>query len=144
MKRSTAVLALFAIAVLAAPVLCAQDQPAARADRARFDAQIKGDVAALSELLSPDLTYVHSTGLLETRDEFIEAIRSGKYKYKQVVVEDLVVREYGDTALVSGKATIDVNSSGNEIHTVLRFLDVWVKRDGKWRMTAWQSTRLTP
>jgi uncharacterized protein (TIGR02246 family) len=122
----------------------AQEHPAEKADRARFEAMIKADTAALTELLSPDLTYVHSSGVLESRDEYVEAIRSGKYKYKKVDLEDVKVRAYGDTALVSGKATIDVNSAGNDVHSVLRFLDVWVKQDGKWRMAAWQSTKLNP
>jgi len=122
----------------------AQEHPAEKADRARFEAMIKADTATLADLLSPDLTYVHSSGVLESRDEYVEAIRSGKYKYKKVDLEDVKVRAYGDTALVSGKATIDVTSSGNEVHSVLCFLDVWVKQDGKWRMSAWQSTRLNP
>jgi uncharacterized protein (TIGR02246 family) len=122
----------------------AQEHPAEKADRARFEAMIKADTAGLTDLLSADLTYVHSSGVLESRDEYVEAIRSGKYKYKKVDLEDVKVRAYGDTALVSGKATIDVTSSGNDVHSVLRFLDVWVKQDGKWRMAAWQSTRLNP
>jgi ketosteroid isomerase-like protein len=139
--RALALCVLFAAAGRGAD---AQEHPAQRADRARFDAMIKADTAALTDLLSADLTYVHSSGVLETRDEYVEAIRSGKYKYKKVDLEDVKVRAYGDTALVSGKATIDVNSGGNDVHTVLRFLEVWVKQDGKWRMSAWQSTRLNP
>jgi ketosteroid isomerase-like protein len=141
MKRTTLVLATLAVAALVVPVAQAQDHPAAKADRARFDAMIAADTAALGKLLAPELSYVHSAGNLENKEEYIEAIRTGKYKYKSVTLEDVRVREYGDTAVIRGKATIDVVSGGQGVHSVIRFLDVWVKRDGAWQMIAWQSTR---
>jgi hypothetical protein len=122
----------------------AADAPALEADRARFEAQVKGDVAALDKLLATDLTYVHSSGVVETKDEFVGAIRSGKYKYKSIVPEGVTVRAHGDTAVVHGKATIDVVSSGRDVHVLLVFTDVWVKRDGRWQMVSWHSTRLDP
>ena len=140
--RRTLVIGAFATALAA--TLPAQESVVEKADRARFAAAISADVAALGELLAPELSYVHSGGNLETKDEYIEAIRSGKYKYKKIDLEGVRVREYGDTAVVTGKATIDLTSSGNEVHSVIRFLDVWVKRAGKWQMVAWQSTRLNP
>jgi hypothetical protein len=122
----------------------AADAPALEADRARFAAQIKADVAALDWLLASDMTYVHASGVLETKDAFVGGIRSGKYKYKAIATEDVSVRSYGDTAVLGGKATIDVTADGKDIHVVLRFTDVWVKRDGRWQMVAWHSTSLNP
>jgi hypothetical protein len=122
----------------------AADAPALENDRARFEAQVKGDVAALDKLLASDLTYVHSSGVVETKDEFVGAIKSGKYKYKSIVPEGVTVRSYGDTAVVQGKATIDVVSSGRDVHVLLVFTDVWVKREGRWQMVSWHSTRLNP
>ena len=122
----------------------AADAPALEADRARFEAQIKADVAALDKLLASDMTYVHSSGALETKDVFVGGIKSGKYKYKKITTEDVTVRSYGDTAVLGGKATIDVTADGNDIHVVVRYTDVWVKRDGRWQMVAWHSTRLNP
>lgn len=122
----------------------AADAPALEADRARFEAQVKGDLAALDKLLASDLTYVHSGGVVETKDEFVGAIKSGKYKYKSIVPEGMSARAFGDAAVVNGKATIDLTSDGREIHVVVRFTDVWVKRDGRWQMVSWHSTRLNP
>ena len=135
---------LFGFALVLSPGLRAADAPAFEADRARFEAQVKGDVAALDKLLASDLTYVHSSGVVETKDEFVGAIKSGKYKYKSIVPEGVTVRSYGDTAVVHGKATIDVVSSGRDVHVELLFTDVWVKSDGRWQMVSWHSTRLNP
>jgi hypothetical protein len=122
----------------------AADAPALAADRARLDAQVRGDVDALDKCLGADLTYVHSSGVVETKDQFLGGIKSGKYKYKAVTTEGVTVRSYGDTAVLGGKATIDVVADGKDLHVVLRFTDVWVKRDGRWQMVAWHSTRLNP
>lgn len=150
MKTSTAEMAgrvaglVLGFALVLGTASLAADAPALEADRARFEAQVKGDVAALDKLLASDLTYVHSSGVVETKDEFVAAIKSGKYKYKSIVPEGVTVRSHGDTALVHGKATIEAVSSGRDVHVVLVFTDVWVKRDGRWQMVSWHSTRLNP
>lgn len=122
----------------------AADAPALEADRARFDAQVKGEVATLDRLLGSDLTYVHSSGALETKDEFLGGIKSGKYKYRAIATEGVVARSYGDVTVLGGQATIDVVVDGKDLHVVVRYTDVWVKRDGRWQMVAWHSTRLNP
>jgi ketosteroid isomerase-like protein len=122
----------------------AADAPAVEADRARFEAQVKADVATLEKLLAPELTYVHSSGVLDSKDGYIGAIKSGKTKYKSIVPEEVTARTFGDVTIVNGKATVDLLSDGKDVHLVLRYTDVWVKRDGKLQMVSWHSTRLNP
>jgi ketosteroid isomerase-like protein len=122
----------------------AADAPAIEADRARFEAQVKADVATLEKLLAPELTYVHSSGVLDSKDAYIGAIKSGKTKYKSIVPEEVTARTFGDVTIVNGKATIDLVSDGQDRHLVLRYTDVWVKRGGKLQMVSWHSTRLNP
>jgi ketosteroid isomerase-like protein len=122
----------------------AADAPAVEADRARFEAQVKADVATLEKLLAPELTYVHSSGVLDSKDGYIGAIKSGKTKYKAIVPEEVTARTFGDVTIVNGKAAVDLLSDGKDVHLLLRYTDVWVKRDGKWQMVSWHSTRLNP
>jgi ketosteroid isomerase-like protein len=117
---------------------------AIEADRTRFEAQVKADVATLDKLLAPELTYVHSSGVLDSKDAYIGSIKSGKTKYKAIVPEEVTARTFGDVAIVNGKATVDLVSDGQDRHLVLRYTDVWVKRDGRWQMVSWHSTRLNP
>ena len=51
-----------------------------------------------------------------------------------------MVRLYGDTAVITGAATIGLR--GQAAPFTLRYTLVYVKREGQWRMVAWQSTRL--
>jgi Domain of unknown function (DUF4440) len=122
----------------------AADAPAIESDRARFEAQVKADVATLEKLLAPELTYVHSSGVLDSKDGYIGAIKSGKTKYKSIVPEEVTARTFGDVTIVNGKATVDLLSDGKDVHLLLRYTDVWVKRDGKLQMVSWQATRFNP
>jgi ketosteroid isomerase-like protein len=143
--RAVSVVALAAgLALVLGGGVRAADAPAIEADRTRFEAQVKADVAALDKLLAPELTYVHSSGVLDSKDAYIGAIKSGKTKYKSIVPEEVTARAFGDVTIVNGKATVDLVSDGQDRHLILRYTDVWVKRDGKLQMVSWQATRLNP
>jgi uncharacterized protein (TIGR02246 family) len=127
----------------AAPLVAADaETELAGIERQRFAAMLAADVAALDRILAPDLTYTHSSSKLETKQEFIEAIKTGASKYKVIEPEDIRVRVYGSTAVLTGRCRFEVTSGGQELKPRVRFTDVYVKSDGAWRMVAWQSTRI--
>lgn len=113
-----------------------------KAQQARFAATIKADLVGLSALLADDMTYVHSNAKIETKAEFLDLIKTGHYQYKSIVGREVTARVYGDTALLGGLADVEVVSGGQPLSVKLRFLEAWVKQGGRWRLAAWQSTRL--
>jgi len=116
-------------------VLAAQDK--------RIALTVAGDLAGLGTAMSDDLTWTHSNANVETKAEFLEAIRSGKYRYKAMTFDDRRVRLHGDsTAIVSGTCRVQVTSGGREIDIRLRFTELYVKQGGAWKMALWQSTRV--
>ena len=108
----------------------------------RIEAMIKQDTQALDEILADDLSYTHSTARVETKAEFISSLSSGRTKYQSIERDDVKVRQYGNTAVVTGRAKFHVNANGQDIKFQVRFTDVYAKRDDVWRMVAWQSTKL--
>ncbi|MBQ12716.1 MAG: DUF4440 domain-containing protein [Planctomyces sp.] len=108
----------------------------------RIEAMVKQDTQELNEILADDLIYTHSTARLETKAEFISSCTSGRTDYRSVETDDVKVRNYGDTAVVTGHAKIHVNANGQDVKFQVRYLDVYAKRDDVWRMVAWQSTKL--
>ncbi len=108
----------------------------------RFEAMLRVDVAALDDILSEDLTYTHATGVFETKAEFIAKLKSGQVKYESLVPEDMRVRVYGTTGVVTGLARVKVHVKGEHLSFQLRFTDVYVKKGDHWQMVAWQATRL--
>ena len=110
------------------------------AQRARFDATIAKDRAALERLMAEDLTYVHTSAKLESREENVAAVVSTG-AYKAFDLANLHVRVEGDTAVITGTADITFARPDGDTVLPIRFTDVWARRDGQWREIAWQSTR---
>jgi len=49
---------------------------------------------------------------------------------------------YGDTAVLAGRVLLRGESGSAQFSVALRFSDVWVRRDGVWRVAFAQVTRL--
>ena len=133
-------------ALLLGAALSAQPPAAEQAVRQLEDRRIKAmiddDFATLEAILADDLTYTHSSSVTDTKAEYINALRSGKSKYESFDRTPSTVRVYGDTAVVTGNATIGLR--GQPAKLVIRYTLVYVKRGGEWKMVAWQSTRVPP
>jgi len=106
-------------------------------------AMIDPTTDALTKLTSADLTYGHSSGLLENQGQFIEALVSGKSDFKTIELSDQSIKLSGkNIALVRHKLKGEL-ISGSNINTVnLGILTVWVKEKGEWKLLARQAFKL--
>ena len=120
----------------------ATDAEVLQADDRRFEAMRKEDWAALDAALSDDLTYVHSTARLESKKEHIANLRAGKPHYRGIAPRDRSVRVHGDIGVVNGVSEMHVENAGKEQRFTVRYLAVYAKAGGAWKMIAWQSTRV--
>lgn len=102
----------------------------------------KADAAALDRILADDLVYAHSTGLVETKQEYVKSMQSGDQKYASVQPVNPNVRVYGDTAVVNSKVRMTGATKGQPFDSELLMIHVWVKRQGRWQLVAHQTTRL--
>ncbi len=100
------------------------------------------DKTELEAILSNDLVYTHSTGLVENRDQYIASLTSGSQKYDGVSYDAPSIRVYDSTAVVATKVTMTGSTKGTPFNNQLRLLHVWVKQSGKWMLVAHQTTRL--
>lgn len=136
-------IALTVTAVAAAPDTTAADAAVRAADAARIKATTTNDFPALEAILADDLTYTHSSGVTDTKAQFLTALKTGRSRYTSITPQDVVVRVYGLAAVVTGRAAVSVVVDGKPSDIQLRFTSVYVQRDGRWQFAAWQSTRLT-
>jgi ketosteroid isomerase-like protein len=115
-----------------------------RAEHNRVEALVSSDVPRLEKLLANDLTYTHSTGIKESKAEFLHRIQSGELKYDSMQHENEVsVRLYGDTGVLTGTSRVKVSARGQVLNLHIRFTEVWVERDrGPWQLVAWQATKI--
>ena len=108
----------------------------------RIAATIAGDLAALAAMMTDDLTYTHSSGVEETKAEFLDGLKAGKYVYREIAPRDRRVRVHGEAAIVSGPCHVVIEPGGKRTEIDLYFTELYVKEAGRWRMALWQSTRL--
>jgi ketosteroid isomerase-like protein len=111
-------------------------------DRKRMQAMAAKDVATLEAVLADDLIYTHSSARLDTKQSLIGAMLSGATVYTSVEASDVKAQDLGDAVVLTGVAQIKVVSNGTSNAFGVRFTDVYAKRNGKWQMVTWQSTRL--
>lgn len=125
--------------------------PAAAADRddvlavqAAIDAALAAnDPVALAPLLTVDATRTGPAGVLSSRTQWLEQMRSGAIRYRSVRRTAPDVRLYGDVAVVTGEVLIDVEKPGlGVIEERNRYLRVYVRQGGRWRLAAHQATAI--
>ena len=137
---------IVALTLALSPVIWAQggktEQQVLQAEKDRFAAMVKGDRATLEKLLADDLTYTHSTALLETKEQFIKSVTSGNIDYVSIVpsASDSNVRVNGNTAILTGIAAVNVIDTGKDRKIRIRYTTVYTNRGGAWLLQAWQST----
>jgi ketosteroid isomerase-like protein len=121
----------------------AVEQAVLKLEQERVDAAIKGDLATLERIFADDLIYTHSNARVESKQQFLEAVKSGSTKYLEMKHGDLKAQVYGDTVVLRGKSDVKVSLNGQPpVSLQLRILIVYVKLNNRWQMTTWQSTRL--
>jgi len=109
-------------------------------EKRRFAAMCAGDLAKLDALLDDELTYTHSSGLVDSKQSYLQGIREKIWDYRDIRTseEHIVVR--GDAALVFCRLQIDVNIRGTPKKVDSRALAVWTHASGDWRLVAVHST----
>lgn len=109
-------------------------------DAARVRATVAGDLDALADFFCDSLRYTHSSASVDTKAGYLENLRSGFYRYQGITNLERAFQVHGDTVLVFGDVQIDVVVKGTTKKVMSRYLAVWRRESGSWRMAAWQST----
>ena len=144
-SRFTLIAALLTLWVFKSYVVRSQnatETTVADLEKQRFAALVSKDYAYLDKVLAEDLYYCHSNGLIDNKSSFIQSIKDGKLTYQEMVPEELKVRVYGKTAVITGLCSAKVLSNGQQINTRFRFTDVYVKNKAGWQIVSWQSLRI--
>jgi len=106
-------------------------------------AMIDADKNALEKLASPQLSYGHSSGYIDTRDSFIADLLSRKSDFTDITLTDQTVTIVDNTALVRHKLAGKTNDIGKGEGAVkLSILLVWVKQENMWKLLARQAVKI--
>jgi len=112
------------------------------ADAARTRAIVSQDYAALDRALGDELTYGHTTGQLQSKQEFIADLQRGVRRYRSFTVVETAARNYGCAGVVTGTSNVEVESQGHALAITLRYTATYARRHGGWVLVAYQSARV--
>ncbi len=113
------------------------------AEDARFAAMVAADPEAMRRWFADNLLYVHSTGVVEDREQLIASIAGRKLQYLAIEPSARrVVLQGADAAFVHGVAHIKARAGDKPLEFSARYLAVYARQDAAWRLRAWQSLRL--
>jgi ketosteroid isomerase-like protein len=105
------------------------------------NAVIAKDRAGLDRIFDEDLSYGHTTGEVLNKPESIDRVLSSKNTYTSIDLSDVSIRVYGRFALITAKTAFHITADGKETVSNLSGIDVWIQRQGHWKLLARQLTR---
>jgi ketosteroid isomerase-like protein len=105
-------------------------------------ALIDPDKATLDRLTLDQLTYGHSSGMIQDKAAFMEALLSGKSDFVSIDLTEQTLKIAGNTAWVRHVLTATTNDGGKPGQTKLSVLLVWQKQKGEWRLLARQAVKV--
>ena len=119
----------------------AAEQEVLKAKQEFDDATLRNDADGRARLYADDFVMVYYNGMLGDKAKQLEMVRSGRFHYSALATEDVIVRVYGDTAVVIERRKQTATVDGQLRPGDTRATEVWVKREGGWRLV---STSVTP
>ena len=107
------------------------------------NAIVKNSPEEIRQFVSDDWIIINADGGIIDRPRFLEVIKSGILTHEMMESDDMRVRVYGDSAVVSAVTRSKGKFMGQEFITHERSTDVFVRRDGQWRCVLTQLTGFT-
>ncbi|MCK0133342.1 nuclear transport factor 2 family protein [Arenibacter sp. S6351L] len=109
-----------------------------------FNKVMVNPTAELMETLcSEELTYGHSSGLIQNRDEFIDDLVNGPFDFLTLEAADQTIHISGNTAIVRHIFLAKGTNAGEAVDVRIGNMQVYQKgKDGKLRLLARQAYKL--
>jgi len=152
LARIVALASLSLVALVLALSLSAQtrnteadklEQELRKIDRAEAAAVLASDVPTMEKLWTDDFTVnAPSNRVLKGKNDAIKAVKDGFLDYSSFERDVEAVLVHGDTVILMGQETVKPKGKAPFAGQTLRrrFTNIWMKRDGRWQLTARQAT----
>jgi hypothetical protein len=108
----------------------------------RCQAILDGDLERLRQLLHPHLFHVHAKGNVEDFDSYLGSVLA-KSEFRVLRrFDDLQVRVFGDTALMTGRQLTENVRRVTREHVRIDAMvtQVWIRNGAQWRQLSYQTT----
>ena len=104
-----------------------------------IEAMIKGDLAALNELLADGYTFV-AGDIRETKAERMQSVRTGRLRFKEIEVIERSAKHYADVCVITSVLRVTGERGGRDISGDYNAVRIYSRKAGKWRAVGGQLT----
>jgi len=104
-------------------------------------ALMSADLDVLARIFADDYMQYNEAGTAFSRQDVLNNFRTGAIRYPSIVSTGRRIRVFGDTAVVHGWESDEVEAGGKRIAVRYVYLDVLRKCDGEWKLVASQLAR---
>jgi hypothetical protein len=106
-------------------------------------ALVNDDEKVLTQLLNDNVSYGHSNGWVQTKNDIINDLKSGKLVYHKLEnISEGVVTINNSWATVRTNTNAEAKMNGNVVQLKLHILQVWLKTKSGWQLIARQGVKL--
>jgi ketosteroid isomerase-like protein len=100
-------------------------------------AWVTRDRSTVERIIAPEWTSTGPDGRATDRERVLEQVfATGVHKIHDVKIDDVKARVFGDAAVVTGRTHGIGDFEGAGYDVVIRFTDVFVRREGRWQAIA--------
>jgi len=117
----------------------AEEQAVMQAERDLVNAAVKRDIPTLETYLAKEWTATND-GQVTSRAQILAELKSGAYKVESDAIRDLSVYVFGDVAVATMILDTEGTYKGADFSGLIRSIDFFVKRDGRWQVASSQNT----
>jgi hypothetical protein len=104
---------------------------------------LAADKEKLTQLTASELTYGHSSAVVQDKATFIDGVVNRKATVKSIEFPDLKIGIGGGTGWTRHRYVSDSEEDGKTTHVDIGVLGVWQKQGGDWKLFARQGYKLT-
>ncbi len=101
------------------------------------------DQKSLESLAHDELTYGHSNGKVESKEEFVHTLVSGRSDFLKITLKDQKIVVTGNTAVVRHTLEADTFDGGVANSIRLHIVLVWAKEKNSWKLITRQAVKLS-
>ena len=147
-RRDFAVAGVFALGASALSLsgsalgAAADEAAVAQSIEALRQGVLQQDKAKLDQVCASQISYGHSDGRSETKEQFINGVMTRKQVQKSLTFPEMKVFVVGNNAVARHIYLGESELDGKQSTTRIGALQVWQKQDGGWKLLARQGFKL--
>jgi hypothetical protein len=103
----------------------------------KFRWKTEGNIDKVEDLFDDELVFVHLTGHITTKADWIDQLRTKRFVYNKIVQKEASAKVYGNTAVLVGKAAFTVN--GGSVYKLV-YTEVYTKKNDQWKLVNLHTT----